>query len=71
VLDTGKEADWFNSPIIVVETVIAIVGFIVWVIWELYDKNPMVDLSLFKTRNFASAFLSSASPTPCSSATTC
>ena len=53
MLDTGKDVDWFASPVIVVETVIAIVGFIAWVIWELNDKNPMVDLSLFKTRNFA------------------
>lgn len=52
MLDTGKEADWFNSPVIVAETIIAVIGFIVWVIWELNDKNPMVDLSLFKTRNF-------------------
>lgn len=53
MLDTGKEADWFHSPAIVVETIVAIIGFISWVIWELNDKNPMVDLSLFKTRNFA------------------
>ena len=53
MLDTGKEVDWFNSTAIIVETVIAIVGFIAWVIWELNDKNPMVDLSFFRTRNFA------------------
>ncbi len=53
MLDTGKEADWFNSPAIVVETLVAIVGFIAWAVWELNDKNPMVDISLFKTRNFA------------------
>ena len=53
MLDTGKDVDWFHSPAIVVETIVAVVGFIAWVIWELYDKNPIVDLSLFKTRNFA------------------
>ncbi len=53
MLDTGKDVDWFNSPAIVVETLVAIVGFIAWVIWEIYDKAPIVDLSLFKTRNFA------------------
>ena len=52
MLDTGKEADWFNSPAIVVETLVAIVGFIAWVIWELNEKHPIVDLSLFKSRNF-------------------
>jgi DHA2 family multidrug resistance protein len=53
MLDTGKEADWFNSPAIVVETLVAIVGFIAWVIWETHEKHPIVDLSLFKSKNFA------------------
>jgi DHA2 family multidrug resistance protein len=53
MLDTGKEVDWFNSTAIVVEAVIAVVGFIAWVIWELNEENPIVDLSLFKSRNFA------------------
>jgi DHA2 family multidrug resistance protein len=53
MLDTGKEADWFNSPAIVVETLVAIIGFIAWVIWELNEKHPIVDLSLFKSKNFA------------------
>jgi DHA2 family multidrug resistance protein len=52
MLDTGKDVDWFSSPAIVVETIVAIVGFTAWVIWEIYDKNPIVNLSLFKTRNF-------------------
>jgi DHA2 family multidrug resistance protein len=53
VLDTGKEADWFSSPAIVVETILAGVAFTAWVIWELYEKHPIVDLSLFKSLNFA------------------
>jgi DHA2 family multidrug resistance protein len=52
VLDTGKDADWFSSPAIVVETIVAVVGFIAWLIWELNEKHPIVDLSLFKSRNF-------------------
>ena len=53
VLDTGKEADWFASPAIVVETIVAGVAFIAWVIWELGEKHPIVDLSLFKSLNFS------------------
>ncbi len=53
MLDTGKDADWFSSPVIVAEALIALVGFIAWVIWELNDKHPIVDLSLFRQRNFA------------------
>ena len=53
MLDTGKDVDWFNSTAIVVEAIIAVVGFIAWVIWELNTEFPIVDLSLFKSRNFA------------------
>ncbi|OWK30182.1 DHA2 family efflux MFS transporter permease subunit [Sphingomonas dokdonensis] len=53
MLDLGKNADWFNDPMIVVLTVIAGVGFVAWLIWELTDANPIVDLSLFASRNFA------------------
>ncbi|NPD67174.1 DHA2 family efflux MFS transporter permease subunit [Lichenicola cladoniae] len=53
VLDLGKDRDWFNNPMIVALTVCAVVGFIAWMIWELTDARPAVDLSLFKDRNFA------------------
>lgn len=53
MLDTGKDKDWFSSPIIVTYAVIAVVGFIAFLIWELGEKHPIIDLSLFKHRNFA------------------
>ncbi|HVZ68649.1 MAG TPA: DHA2 family efflux MFS transporter permease subunit [Rhizomicrobium sp.] len=53
MLDTGKDADWFSSPLIVLETIVAAVGLIAWVVWELTDDHPVVDLSLFRKRNFA------------------
>ena len=52
MLDLGKNADWFNDPVIVVLTVTAAVAFVAWVIWELTDANPTVDLTLFARRNF-------------------
>ncbi|PUA19222.1 DHA2 family efflux MFS transporter permease subunit [Glaciimonas sp. PCH181] len=53
MLDKGKELDWFNSGQIVILTSIAVVAFIYFVIWELGSKHPVVDLSLFKSRNFS------------------
>lgn len=53
MLDTGKDADWFSSPAIVVEAIVAGVGFIAFMIWELGEKNPIIDLSLFRNRNFS------------------
>ncbi len=52
MLDTGKDKDWFESPVIVVEAIIAVVGFIAFLIWELGEKHPIIDLSLFRNRNF-------------------
>ncbi len=53
MLDLGKNADWFNDPTIVVLAVTAAVLFAAWLIWELTEANPIVDLSLFRSRNFA------------------
>jgi len=52
LLDKGKDLDWFNSGQIVVLAIVAVIGFTVFVIWELTDRHPIVDLSLFRRRNF-------------------
>ena len=52
MLDKGKDLDWFSSTTIVVLTLVAVVSFAIFVIWELTEKHPVVDLSLFKRRNF-------------------
>src|SRR6202789_2792601 len=53
MLDTGKDADWFQSSQIVILAIVTVVGFIAFLIWELTAEFPIVDLSLFKNRNFA------------------
>lgn len=52
MLDRGKELDWFNSTEIIVLAVMAVIALIYLVIWELYSEHPVIDLSLFKYRNF-------------------
>jgi len=52
-LDKGKELDWFNSPLIIGLSATAVVGFILFLIWELTDKHPVVNLRLFQKRNFS------------------
>lgn len=52
LLDKGKELDWFASPQIVTLAIVAVIGFAVFVVWELTDDHPIVDLSLFRERNF-------------------
>jgi MFS transporter, DHA2 family, multidrug resistance protein len=53
MLDKGKDLDWFNSGAIVTLACVAAVGFAVFLIWELTEEHPIVDLSLFRSRNFA------------------
>jgi len=53
MLDQGKDLDWFSSTQIVVLAIVTAIGFAAFLIWELTEKNPVVDLSLFKGRNFA------------------
>ncbi|HEY5721737.1 MAG TPA: DHA2 family efflux MFS transporter permease subunit [Allosphingosinicella sp.] len=55
MLDEGRNHDWFNSHEIQVLGVIALVGFIAFLIWELTEKNPIVDLRIFRHRGFVGA----------------
>jgi MFS transporter, DHA2 family, multidrug resistance protein len=52
MLDKGKDLDWFNSTTIVVLTLIAVIALAFFIVWELTEEHPVVDLSLFKLRNF-------------------
>ncbi|MES2182915.1 MAG: DHA2 family efflux MFS transporter permease subunit [Pseudomonadota bacterium] len=52
MLDLGKENDWFHSPLVVTLAIVAVVGLAFFLVWEFTDKHPVVDLSLFKGRNF-------------------
>jgi DHA2 family multidrug resistance protein len=53
MLDTGKEHDWFASPMIVGLSIVAAVGFAAFLIWELTTENPIVNLRVFRHRGFS------------------
>jgi DNA replication protein DnaC len=52
MLDKGKDLDWFSSPVIVGLAITAMISFAFFLIWELTEENPIVDLRLFGQRNF-------------------
>ena len=52
MLDKGNELDWFSSNFIVVLAIVAALGLALFVVWELTDAHPIVDLRLFRIRNF-------------------
>src|SRR6204780_2064552 len=57
LLDRGQEDDWFGSHFITTLAVVATVCLISLVIWEWYQKAPIIDVHMFKSFNFASASL--------------
>ncbi|WP_077003046.1 DHA2 family efflux MFS transporter permease subunit [Variovorax sp. KK3] len=57
MLDLGKEHDWFASAEIRWLAAVAAVGFCAFLIWELTERHPIVDLRVFRHRGFAAAVL--------------
>jgi DHA2 family multidrug resistance protein len=52
VLDKGNDLDWFESSFIIIGSAISAVALTAFVIWELTDEHPVVNLRLFAFRNF-------------------
>lgn len=52
LLDKGNDLDWFSSNTIITLGIITVIAVSFFIVWELYDQNPVIDLSLFKNRNF-------------------
>ncbi len=57
LLDKGQEDDWFGSRFITTLAIVATVCLISLVIWEWFQKAPIIDVRMFKSFNFASANL--------------
>ena len=57
MLDKGKDLDWFGAWQIVALAVVAAAGFALFLVWELTERHPIVDLRLFARRNFWSSTL--------------
>jgi MFS transporter, DHA2 family, multidrug resistance protein len=55
MLDEGRNKDWFASPEIRTLGIVAAIGFVCFLIWELTEKNPIVDLKIFRHRGFVGA----------------
>ena len=57
LLDLGNDEDWFRSTTIVILAIVAAISLAVFVIWELTDDDPIVNLRLFRHRNFTAGTL--------------
>jgi len=52
ILDKGQEADWFGTPWVCWFAATSLVTFVAFVAWEMTVDHPLVDLRIFKSRNF-------------------
>lgn len=57
MLDKGKDYDWFESPFIWTLCIVAVIGFLAFLIWEFTEKNPVVDLHVFRHRGYTASVL--------------
>jgi len=61
VLDKGQEDDWFGSRIITTFIILCVVSLVGMILWEIRQirtgHKPILDLTLFRNKNFAIAFL--------------
>ena len=53
VMDKGQDDDWFSSPFIVVFTMATVICLLGTLVWEWVHPNPVVNVRLFRRRNFA------------------
>ena len=53
MLDKGEENDWFASNLIRFFAVLFVGGIIGLIVWEWRQKNPLINLKLFRFKNFA------------------
>jgi len=55
MLDLGHDRDWFHNGFITTLGLIALTGFAVFVTWELTEKEPVVDIWVFRHRGFSAS----------------
>jgi len=53
MLDKGEENDWFSSGLIRTFALLFVGGMIALIWWEWRHKNPLINLKLFRYKNFA------------------
>jgi len=57
MLDEGKDKDWFASTTIVMLTIVALIGFLAFLIWEMTERHPIVNLRVFRHRGYSMSLL--------------
>ena len=53
ILDRGQEDDWFNATWVCWASLVSLVSLVFLIVWELRVEHPLVDIRVFRNRNFA------------------
>lgn len=59
ILNQGNDFDWFGSPVLTAALIAVIICLPTFIIWELGERRPVLDIALFSHRNYAVATLCS------------
>lgn len=51
-LDRGQRDDWFSSPMITISAIVAALSFVALIPWEIMHRDPIINVRLFRRRNF-------------------
>ncbi len=57
MLDKGEREDWLSSHLIVAFLALTAIGLVGAVVWEIYQRDPIIEVHLFKNRTFAISFV--------------
>jgi len=55
IMNQGNDFDWFGSPVLSIILLLVIVSLPTFIVWELGERHPVLDLRLFAHRNYAVA----------------
>ena len=53
VMDRGEDDDWFGSNFIILFSILSAVGIVLAIAWLMTARKPIVDLGVFRDRNFS------------------
>ena len=57
ILNEGNDFDWFDDPMLRALLFMVVAAVPIWIVWELGEQQPAIDLRLFRHRNFVIGLL--------------
>ena len=55
ILNQGNDFDWFGSPFLLLLLVLVIIALPTFIIWEMGERHPVLEIRLYGYRNYAVA----------------